>query len=204
MHHRSPRIDSTLWLAGLTTIVLGGCFPANNNLPATVIVELPDGTSVEVEQGGGAPSLADSSWRFFRVTGAAQQANAFVTITFGPGGALEKFDNSTFAQQVFGSTILFDGQQHATSQEGIAYAASTFGAETSDGTGFSFEGRLTAFFTGLPVGGADANATGTFEPDDPNTMTGTFTFSTELSIPIPIEGVEVNDEFDFIARRVIE
>lgn len=188
----------------LASLALMGCF-SSNSLPSTVLVELPDGTTVEVDQGAGAPSLANSSWRFFRTSQAAQGIS-FVTISFGEGGTLERFDNNTIAQDLLGSIVLFDGDRHATNQQGIEYAASTFGAETNDGTGFSFEGRVTAFFVGLAIGGATANATGTFDPDDPDIMMGTFSYETEVNIPIPlpIEGLNQKDEFPFLATRVVE
>jgi len=79
----------------------------------------------------------------------------------------------------------------------------TYGAETSDGTGFTFEGRLTAFAAGLQAGYATATATGTFDPDDPNTMTGTFSYSTRVTL-ISMPEANVDEEFTFIAHRVVE
>jgi len=184
-------------------LAVTGCFSRSNSLPSTIIVELPDGTTVEVEQGDGVPSLADSSWDFYRTAGEAQ-STAFVTVIFGPEGALEAFENNTIASELLGPTILFDGERHETSQEGFEYAATTFGAGTADGTGFSFEGRFTAFYAGLKVGEGEATATGTFDPDDPDVMTGTFYYATEVTLPIPIEGGDQEDEFPFIARRVVE
>ena len=90
---------------------LAGCGSAQRSgLPETVIIELPDGTTVEAQQGAGAPSLANSRWEFFRTSSSAQSL-AFVTIIFGPEGNLESFENNTIAQEIFGDTILFDGQR---------------------------------------------------------------------------------------------
>ena len=182
-------------VCGLTTLLLAGCW-GRNVLPSTVIIELPDGSTVEVDEGGGAESLANTAWQFFRGSG------IFLTIRFGPDGNLAAFENNTIAPEIFGSTILFDGDVHDTAQGGFTYVASTYGAETSDGTGFSFEGRLAVFVAGIQAGSATATATGTFDPDDPDTMTGTFAYSTELTLPFEIPGAEQEAEFEFIAHRV--
>jgi hypothetical protein len=203
MLHRNFGFGPAVALLGVALLTLTGCFSRGNSLPSTIIVELPDGTTVEVEQGDGVPSLADSSWDFFR-TAAEAQGISFVTIVFGAEGNLQTFENNTIASQIFGSTILFDGERHDTSQAGFEYAATTFGAGMADGTGFSFEGRVTAFYAGLKVGEGEASATGTFDPDDPDVLTGTFYYTTEVTLPFPIEGADQEDEFPFIARRVVE
>lgn len=196
------RIPKLLVTTMLPMIALVGCGSVNSGLPTSVTVELPDGTTAEVEQGAGAPSLADSEWELYRTAGAAQSL-AFIRITFGPAGNLEGFEDNSIAPEIFGSSIRFDGRRHNTTQKGLEYAASTYGAETSDGTGFAFEGRLTAFAAGLQAGSATATATGTFDPDDPNTMTGTFTYSTRVTL-ISIPEANVDDEFTFIAHRVVD
>lgn len=203
MLHRNFRFGLAVVLFAVALLALTGCFSRGNSLPSTIIVELPDGTTVVVEQGDGVPSLADSSWDFFRTAGEAQGIS-FVTIVFGPEGVLEAFENNTIASQIFGSTILFDGERHETSEAGFEYAATTFGAGTADGTGFSFESRFTAFYAGFKVGEGEASATGTFDPDDPDVLTGTFHYATEVTLPFPIEGGDQEDEFPFIARRVVE
>ncbi len=196
-------LHSSPWLAltAIAVFTLTGCGAGKTNLPSTVTVELPDGTTVEVEPGSGVASLADSQWEFYR-TAAAGQGLAFVTIVFGPDGNLESFENSTIASEIFGSSIRFDGSRHETSQKGLQYAASTYGAETSDGSGFAFEGRMTAFAAGIQAGTADLTATGTFDPDDADTMTGTFSFSTRVTL-VSIPGADQDDEFFFIAHRVV-
>ncbi len=176
---------------------LSGC-NSQNSLPATVVVELPDGTTVQAVQGSGVASLIDSTWDFSQ-PGAGVP---FATISFGPDGNLERFDDSTIAQQLFGSTLIFDGVRYPTTQDGLEYAAATFGAETSDSTGFTFEGRLSAFFSGLLVATGTATASGTFDPDDANLMTGTFSFTSEVLVPIDIPNAEVDMAFDFVVQRV--
>ena len=188
--------------ASLVLFVLPGCGSRRASLPSSVIVELPDGTTAEVDQGAGAASLANSKWQFFRTAGSAQGLS-FVTIVFGPEGNLESFENNTIASEILGTTIIFDGQLHSASQQGLQYAASTYGAETADGTGFTFEGRMTAFAAGIRAGEATANATGTFDPDDPDTMTGTFSFSMRVTL-LSIPEANQDDEFSFIAHRVQE
>jgi hypothetical protein len=200
MSFRVFRMIGILGVAALATAVLTGC--GGSSLPSTVIVDLPDGTSVEVEEGAGVASLTNTSWRFFRSTGAAQGL-PFLTISFGPEGNLAGFSNNTIAPEVFGPEILFDGEQHATAMDGVTYAASTYGAETVDGSGFAFAGRMTAWFGPIVAGEATATATGTFDPDDPNTMTGTFAYTTEINF-VEIPGAEMDEEFFFIAHKVIE
>lgn len=186
----------------LAMIGLAGCF-GSPTMPSTVLVELPDGTTVEADQGAGVASLVNTKWQFYR-TAQAAQGISFLTLSFGPSGSLDSFENNTIAQEIFGSTLIFDGKKHATSQSGLSYAASTYGAETSDSTGFSFVAKLTAYAAGIEAGNATATATGTFDPDDADTMTGTFAFTTQVTLPIDIPGADQDDEFYFIAHRVIE
>jgi hypothetical protein len=182
---------------------LGGCGSAQRSgLPETVTIELPDGTTVEAGQGTGAPSLANSRWEFFQSSSSAQGL-AFVTIIFGPEGNLESFQNNTIAQEIFGDTIVFDGQRHSTTQQGLSYAAATFGAETADATGFAFEGRLTAFAAGIQAANGTATATASYDPNDPDTVVGTFTFSTRVTIA-SIPDANIDDEFAFVGHRVTE
>ncbi len=197
-------LRSSPWftLTAITVFTLAGCGAGKNNLPSTVTVELPDGTTVEVEPGSGIASLADSQWQFFR-TAAAGQGLPFLTIVFGADGNLESFEDNTIAAEIFGSSIRFDGSRHDTTQKGLQYAASTYGAETSDGSGFAFEGRMTAFAAGIQAGTAELTAAGTFDPDDADTMIGVFTFSTRVTL-ISIPEANQDEEFPFIAHRVVE
>ncbi|MGB2988090.1 MAG: hypothetical protein WBE26_19655 [Phycisphaerae bacterium] len=203
MATRTRYTGKYLALSSFGMIALAGCFGSGGGLPSSVTVELPDGTSMEVEQGTGAASLADTEWQFYR-TAEAAQGLSFVTLRFGANGGLESFEDNTIAQEIFGSSIRFDGTRHSTAQKGLSYAASTYGAETFDGTGFSFLGRMTAFAAGIPAGYATATATGTYDPDDPNTMTGTFTYTTRVTLPVEIPEAEQDEEFAFIAHRVVE
>jgi len=182
----------------------GGCGSfslGSNGLPETVTVELPDGSTVEVEQGAGAPSLANSTWQFFQTNSSGQSASPFVTITFGAEGNLERFDNNTIATEIFGDTIIFDGGRHNTAQKGLQYSAATFGAETADASGFTFEGRLAAFAAGFQAATGTANATATYDASDSNTVVGTFSVSTRVTIAsIPNGNVDL--EFVFVGHRV--
>ncbi len=188
----------------LITIACGcGSFSFGaSGLPESVTLELPDGSMVEVEQGAGAPSLADSTWQFFQTTSSGQSL-PFVTITFGPDGNLERFENNTIASEIFGDTILFDGQRHTTTQKGLQYAATTFGAETSDASGFTFEGRLSAFAGGLQAATATATAVATYDADDPDTVVGRFEFSTRVTISAIPNG-NTDAAFAVVGRRVTE
>jgi hypothetical protein len=192
-----------LFFTASLVLSLAGCGSAQRSgLPETVTIELPDGTTVEADQGAGAPSLADSRWEFFHTSSSAQGI-AFVTITFGAEGNLESFEDNTIAPEIFGDTIVFDGQRHSTAQQGLQYAAATFGAETADATGFAFEGRLTAFAAGIQAAKGTATASATYDPDDPDTVVGTFTFSTRVTIA-SIPDANMDDEFAFVGHRLTE
>ena len=195
-------------VAAVVPVALTGCGSSGTGLPSTVAVTLPDGTEVTVERGAGAASLADSVWQFFRTADNAQGA-AFLTLRFGPAGELERFEDNTIAQEILGSTVIFDNTRRDTGIPGLEYAAATFGAETSDATGFSFEARLNVF---APVIGAvasgNANATGVRDPDDPDMMSGTFSFDfTVSSLASSVLGDSISEDdlsgnFSFIAQRL--
>ena len=202
MLHKNTCFTIALSLGLMMILVVTGC-GSNGTLPSTVVIELPDGTTVEVDQGTGVPSLANSSWEFIRTSGTAQGL-PFVTIVFGAEGELLAFENNTFAQDILGNAVIFDGSRQPTSVDGLEYAATTFGAATVDGTGFAFEGRFSAFFAGINVGAGEASAVGTFDADDSDTITGTFSFLMELTIPIEIPGANQNDSFPFVALRVVD
>ena len=178
-----------------------GCAPPNNGLPATTTVELPDGTVQVVTLGSGVISFADSRWEFFRVVDSGTQITPFVIIVFGSEGELSAFEDNTIASAIFGSTILFDGQRHNTTQAGLQYAAATYGAATADATGFAFEGEITAFAAGFEAANATASAVGEFDGDDIDTIRGTFSFVSRVTLLDIPEG-NVDDEFEFIGRRM--
>jgi hypothetical protein len=176
------------------TLAMAGC-GVIGSLPDSVDVQLPDGTTQTATLGAGVPSLANSTWIFFEGGGPA-----FMTITFGPGGELTRFDDNTLAQEVFGDTVHFDGESHQAGQQGLSYIAATYGAQTADATGFAFEGRMTAFAAGLKAAEATASASGTFDADNPDRMTGVFSFTSEVTIA-SIPGANLNEEFEFVAER---
>lgn len=192
-------------LGGLASAMIVGCGSSANGLASEVTIELPDGTTTQVTAGAGVITLADTSWEFFATSGSTQGA-PFVTINFGSEGELQAFENNTFASEIFGASIIFDGQQHPTAQDGLTYAAATYGAETSDATGFTFVGELNAFAVIIgKVADATAMATGTFDADDPDVMTGTFSFEYDITVEFP--GVPTggdSSEFSFIANRIVE
>lgn len=192
-------------IASLLTL---GC-SGGTGLPETITVELPDGSEVQTTMGSGVISFADSSWQFFRTAGNNAQGLPFVTVRFGSNGELAAFENNTLASEIFGSEILFDGQRHNTTQQGLQYAAATYGAETSDAHGFTFEGRLTAFVAVLgQAANATATASGEFDGDDINTVRGTFEFESHVTLNafdlVPEEYIDMEEVFDFIGHRVIE
>lgn len=184
------------------TVGIAGCGSSTNGLPSTVTVELPDGSAEVVTLGSGVVSFADSRWQFYQ-TSAAAQGVPFAIVRFGPEGELEAFEDNTIASSIFGSEIIFDGAKHPTTQQGLSYAAATFGAQTSDSQGFAFEGRLTAFAAMLEAANATASAVGEFDGDDINTVRGTFTFSSRMTLlDIPEGNMDLS--FDFMGTRIIE
>ena len=194
------------WVPGLVAplfalSLMAGC-GANSKPPSSITVELPDGTTETVKIGAGAPSLANSRWYFYRTAGSAQ-AGAFATVVFGPDGNLEAFENNTLASNIFGTEIIFDNTRRATKQAGLSYIAATYGAETSDGNGFAFEGRLIAFAAGIQAGFGTATAAATFDEDDPDTVRGIFTFTTEVTL-ISLPEANQDEEFNFVGERVVE
>lgn len=209
MSHFLARTLKLIALPACSCVLLAGCTGPNNGLPDAVTVLLPDGTEVQSTLGSGVITLANSQWDFLRVA-ANGQSVPFVRVQFGPAGELSAFVNSTIGQEIFGDTVIFDAQLHPTSQPPLEYAAATYGAETSDSSGFTFTGQITAT---VPVVGevaaATATATAEFDPDDPNIVRGTFTFSVVFAdvvslLPFPIPEGGLDDEFSFEGRRVVE
>jgi len=197
-----------IMLAATLALALTACGGGNNGLPASVTVELPDGTAVVSTLGSGVISFADSRWQFFRNSAIGQGA-PFATIVFGPNGELAAIEDNTIAVEVLGTSLFFDGAKHPTSQAGLTYAAATFGAETADSQGFAFEGQITAFATLVgEVASGTMTASGEFDGGDINTVTGTFEFSFVLSslassfVTLPEGGT--SDSFAFIGRRIVE
>lgn len=179
-----------------------GCGVGGPGLPQSVDVTLPDGTTTTATLGSGVVSLANSKWEFVATSGSGQGL-PFVTIQFGENGELDRFTENTIAADIFGDTIIFDGATHNTTTPGVTYAAATFGAETSDASGFAFEGRLNGFAAGLTVATATANASGSLDPDDPNRMTGRFAFEADISVPgVPQDSFA--QVFNFVATKVEE
>ncbi len=175
--------------------VLAGCGSNRSDVPGTVSVELPDGTAVQATLGSGVISLADTEWDLYAASPTAQ-AVPFVRLRFNSNGSLRSFVDNTFATEIFGTTILFDGNRHPTRQFGLEYTAATYGAETSDAQGFAFEGRLAAFAGGLvEAASGTASATGSFDPDDPATIRGVFTYTIRVKvggIPTPPAPAPIN------------
>ena len=203
MSLRSLRFACMYSFVAVGLIGMTGCDAVNVNLPSTIVIELPDGTTVEVEEGAGAASLANTAWDFVRSAEAAQSL-PFVRVRFGASGELLRFENNRLAQEIFGDELIFDGDKHPTSQAGLDYSATTVGAETADAAGFTFEAKIEAFLVGFSIGTGTATAMGSIDPDDPDTMAGTFTFKTDVTLPIDIPEANINDTFSFVAQRVIE
>jgi len=180
----------------------GGCGVGATALPEALTVTLPDNTVVEVEEGSGAASLANSKWQFVRTAENAQGA-VFAVIRFGPNGELEAFENNTLATNILGDEIVFDNTRRSTKQFGLSYAAATYGAETNDGAGFSFEGRFTAFAGGLQAGEGTANATATYDENDKNIVRGRFSFTTQVTL-IDLPDANMDEDFSFMGTRVEE
>lgn len=194
-------------LSALCVLLMASCGSrGGTGVPGSVTVELADGTEVRTTQGSGVIALADTEWDFYAVAPAGQSNPApFVRLAFNSEGALRQFKNNTIANEIFGSTIRFDGQRHSTNQFGLEYTAATYGAgEPESESGFAFEGRLTAFAGGfVEAAKVTASATGSFDADDINVMRGTFSYSSRILVG-SIPGGNQNETFDFIGYRVTE
>ena len=184
----------------LATVV--GCGARSADLPTEVTVTLPDGTEEVVTLGQGVISLADTEWDFYQVAPSGQGA-PFLRLQFDENGGLSSFANNTLAQEIFGTTILFDGVRHNTTQAGLQYVAATYGADTADGSQFTFEGRVTAYAAGIEAAEATASAEGEFDPDDPDIMRGVFTFSSRVTLLDIPEG-NMDASYSFMGRKVTE
>lgn len=176
-----------------------GC--GGSTISESVTITLPDGTQTEATLGSGVLSLANTTWAFYR--GTIASGTPFVVIQFGPQGNLASFQDNTIAVEVFGDTLLFDGQRHDTAFAGLSYEAGTFGAETNDATGFAFVGEISAFVILLgQVADGTLDVSGAFDPNDPNTMTGTFSINIMITVQIPgVPAEDIVDTFAFIAVK---
>lgn len=202
MRSSRTRILSLFVFGAVILIPVAGCGSNRPAVPSALTVTLPDGTEERVTQGSGIISLADTSWDLYAVADNAQSV-PFITLNFGSGGTLSRFDNNTIATEIFGSTIYFDGKRHSTRQAGVEYTAATYGAETADASGIAFEGRMTAYAAFVEAAKVTAGASGTFDEDDPDTLRGTFSYSTRVTIA-SIPGGNQSDSFNFVAYRVTE
>jgi len=64
-------------------------------------------------------------------------------------------------------------------------------------------GRLTAFAAGFTAANATITTTGTFDAEDPETMTGELNFSVRATVDF-IPNANMDEGYAFIARRVTE
>ena len=188
-----------------TALISIGCGSGGSGFPSSIEITLPDDTTTTAEVGSGVASLADSEWEVFRVAAdGVTRTTMVVTLVFNGKGGVSQFDDNTIASEIFGSQILLDGVRHNTTQQGLQYSAATYGAENE--SGFTFEARLLAFAAGIEAANGFATATGTFDENDPDMMTGTFAFKTVVTLfsnsSLAADGNQ-EDEFPFIAFCVV-
>ena len=201
MIKRVCRYLTVPFAAALAFLTLAGCGLGGSDLPSAVTVELPDGSTVEAGKGDGVASLESSTWDFSR-TASNGQGTVFVTVVFDENGALARFENSTIASEIFGSTIKFDGIRHNTTQQGLQYVGATYGASTSDATGFAFEGLMKAYAAGIEAATATASSWGVYDPDDSNVIRGEFAFTTVVTLLSIPEG-DQDENWTYIGHRVV-
>lgn len=190
-------VAGTLFV-GMTTI---GCGLGGPVLPTSLKIELPGGEEQVAQIGSGPVSLADSEWAFFR--GSSPSGTQFVRLIFDEDGGIESFQDNTIAREIFGDTIILDGQRHNTAQQGLSYVAGVYGAETASGDGIAFEVRIKGFFAGIDAATGSASASATFTNEEHTEMNGTFAFSIVVTIA-DIPGGNQSDEFEFTAMRIVE
>lgn len=184
-----------------TALISIGCGSGGSGFPSSIEITLPDDTTTTAEVGSGVASLADTSWEVFRVAAdEVTPTTMVVTLVFNSKGGVSQFDDNTIASEIFGSQILLDGVRHNTTQQGLQYSAATYGAENE--SGFTFEARLLAFAAGIEAANGFATATGTFDENDPDMMTGTFAYKTVVTLlsgsSLVADGNQ-EDEFPFVA-----
>ncbi|HNQ21810.1 MAG TPA: hypothetical protein PKK06_01825 [Phycisphaerae bacterium] len=188
-------------VVAMTTVgLVGGC-GSGGGFAKTASLELLDGTIIEAPMSGGAPSLANSEWMFYRRNADGTPGAPLVRVPFGPDGNLISFEDNTLAVDVFGETIILDGERHDTSTDGVSYAAATYGAEGASGLGFQVQ--VFAYYSSFQV--AEGEASLIAEYVDADTLVGTFYFRTEVSdLAANYVGTGANqeDEFEVIALRV--
>jgi hypothetical protein len=184
-------------LALLAGLVLPGCMGAAS-LPNEVSVTLPDGSQVSAKVGSGPASLANSEWLVYR--GTAGTGNPFVRLVFDEDGGIERFEENSISPEIFGSTIHLDGARHNTTQQGLTYVGGVYGAETADGTGIGFEARIVGFAAGLRAASANASVSATFDDGARDTIRGTFSYKSEVTLINLPEGNQ-EDSFEFVGRR---
>jgi len=177
-----------------------GCGMGGTGLPSSQNVDLPDGSTLAATIGSGPASLANTEWAIYRAASNGQGAQ-FLRLLFDEDGGLERFEDNTIAAEYFGSSIILDGQKHSTTQAGLSYAAGVYGAETSDGMGIAFTVSLRAYAAGLTAATGEASAVATFDDETKTSMRGTFSYFTQATL-VDIEGVNQEDEFDFVAHRL--
>jgi hypothetical protein len=170
----------------------------NANLPQSLEVTLPSGIEMNAQAGTGPASLANTEWRVYRVVNDAQ-GTPFLTLIFNEEGSISEFADNTIAPQIFGDTIILDGERHPTAQEGLTYAAAAYGTESDDGSEIAFKVRLRGFAAGLLAATGEASAQATRIDED--TMEGTFYYKTEVTI-VDIPGANQEETLDFRAEQV--
>jgi hypothetical protein len=191
-------IPASLFSALLLSLPLLTSCGNNANLPQALEVTLPSGIVTNAQVGTGPASLANSEWRVYRVANNAQ-GTPFLTLIFNEDGGISEFADNSIAPQIFGDTIILDGQRHPTTQEGLTYAAAVYGTESDDGSEIAFEVRLRGYAASLVAATGEASAQATRIDED--TMEGTFYYKTEVTI-VDIPGANQEETLNFRAERV--
>jgi hypothetical protein len=191
-------IPASLFSAFLLLVpVLTSC-GNNASLPQSVELTLPSGIVLEARFGSGPASLANTEWRVYRVAPNAQDT-PFLTLIFNEEGGISEITDNSIAPQIFGDTILLDGQRHPTTQEGLTYAAAVYGTESDDGSEIAFDLRLRGYVAGVLAATGEASAQAMRIDED--AMEGTFHYKTEVTI-VDIPGANQEETLNFRAQRL--
>jgi hypothetical protein len=175
-----------------------GC--GDPGVPESMMLQLPDGSTVEADLGSGAATLANSTWQFVNATDTGSETLA-LTLSFGDDGELLGVADSPLLQPLFGDAIQLDGKRHATRQAGVQNAAGAYTTESEDGEEVAIGGLAIAYVAGIEGGKANVLAFATFDEGGTDILRGHVAFSTRVTL-LEIEGADVNESLNFIGFRV--
>jgi hypothetical protein len=167
----SPKVS--LFLVGLTLVVLTGCGASTSpNLPDSLTITMPNGSTQTVNLGSGPAALANSTWACYRVT---DNTTLLARLEFGADGKILRIYDNTFLPEQIGTEFTPDGLVHSLAIYGVEYAAGSFGI--SVGQDFGFSVPINAWFLGTQVVSGTVYGSGTVGT---NSFTGKIGYTAQI------------------------